>query len=131
MNNILFILGGITILAGVIYYFMKSGKIADKDGNLIPDVVEDAVEDVKKTAKEVKARAKNVAKEAKDVVDAVKGTPKKRKKPTSKKVTKAHLRSLSIEELREKAKAELSVNFEESTAKTNIINKMYELYNKK
>jgi len=131
MNTILFILGGITILVGVIYYFMKSGKIADKDGNLIPDVVEDAVEDVKKTAKEVKARAKNVAKEAKDVVDAVKGTPKKRKKPASKKVTKAHLRSLSIEELREKAKAELSVNFEESTAKTNIINKMYELYNKK
>lgn len=131
MNTSLFILGGIAILAGVIYYFMKSGKIADKDGDLIPDVVEDAVEDVKKTAKEVKTRAKNVAKEAKDVVDAVKGTPKKGKKPAAKKVTKAHLRSLSIEELRDKASKELGVTFEESATKTNIINKVYELYNKK
>lgn len=143
MNTSLFILGGIAILAGVIYYFMKSGKIADKDGDLIPDVVEDAVEDVKSTAKKVKSRAKRVVEEAKDVaeavkevveqskdvVDAAKGKARKGRKVS--KVTKAHLRSLSIEELREKAKAELSLNFEESTAKTNIINKMYELYNKK
>jgi len=143
MDTILIILGVIAVSAGVIVYFVKKGKIADRDGDLIPDVVEDAVDNAKKTAKVVKARAKNVAKEAKevaqavktvakeskDVVDAVKG--KKGKKPATKKVTKAHLRTLGVDELKEMAKKDLGVSFDENATKTNIINKVYELYNKK
>ena len=72
MNTILIIIGLVAIAAGVVIYFVKAGKIADRDGDLIPDVVEDGIEDIKETAKEVKKRAKRVAKEAKDVADAVK-----------------------------------------------------------
>ena len=33
--------------SGVYFYFYKTGKINDRDGDYIPDEVEDAVEDVK------------------------------------------------------------------------------------
>lgn len=145
MDTILIILGVIAVSAGVIVYFVKKGKIADRDGDLIPDVVEDAVENAKKTAKVVKTRAKNVAKEAKDVVNAAKevveqskdvvsaakGKARKGRKPATKKVTKAHLRTLGVDELKEMAKKDLGVTFDENATKTNIINKVYELYNKK
>jgi len=73
MKTILVIIGLVTILAAVYYFgFYKKGKINDRDGDLIPDEVEDAVEDVKKVAKEVKRRAKNVKQELKDVADATK-----------------------------------------------------------
>ena len=68
------IIGLIVVLVAVgaaIYYFgfYKKGKINDRDGDFIPDEIEDAVEDVKDGVKEVKRRAKNVKK---DVVDAAK-----------------------------------------------------------
>ena len=71
------IIGLIVVLlavgAGVYYFgFYKRGKINDRDGDYIPDEVEDAVEDVKDGVKEVKRRAKNVKKELKDVVEAAK-----------------------------------------------------------
>jgi len=73
MKTILVIIGLVTILAAVYYFgFYKKGKINDRDGDLIPDEVEDAVEDVKKVAKEVKRRAKNVKQELKDVAVAAK-----------------------------------------------------------
>jgi len=145
MDTILIILGVIAVSAGVIVYFVKKGKIADRDGDLIPDAVEDAVESAKKTAKVVKTRAKNVAKEAKDVVkaakevveqskdvvSAAKGKARKGRKPSTKKVTKAHLRTLGVDELKEMAKKDLGVSFDDNATKTNIINKVYELYNKK
>jgi cell division septum initiation protein DivIVA len=131
MDTILIILGVIAVSTGVIVYFVKKGKIADRDGDLIPDVVEDAVENAKKTAKVVKTKAKRVAEEAKDVADVVKGKARKGKKPASKKVTKAHLRTLDVVELIEMAQKDLGVTFDENATKTNIINKLYELYNKK
>ena len=99
MKTILIILALVAVAAGVVVYFMKKGKIKDADGNLIPDVIEDKVEEVKEIAKEVKTRAKRVAEEAKDVaaavkevakqskdvVTAVKGTPRKGRKPATKK----------------------------------------------
>lgn len=142
MNTILIILGVVAVAAGVIYYFMKSGKIADSDGDLIPDVVEDAVEDVKKTAKEVKSRAKRVAEEAKDVAEAVKevveqskdvvsaAKGKARKGRKVSKVTKAQLRVMDKEELVSLAKREFNKDLDVSLTKTNLINKVYELYNK-
>ena len=71
------IIGLIVVLVAVgaaVYYFgfYKRGKINDRDGDLIPDEIEDAADKVKSTAKEVKRRAKNVKKELKDVVNAAK-----------------------------------------------------------
>ena len=73
MNTILIILGILVAGAAVYYFgFYRKGKINDRDGDYIPDEIEDAVEDVKKVAKEVKRRAKNVKQELKDVADATK-----------------------------------------------------------
>lgn len=62
----------VTGLAVYYFAFYKKGKINDRDGDYIPDEVEDTIEDVKKHAKEVKRRAKNVKEELKDVVAAAK-----------------------------------------------------------
>ena len=64
----------ILIAGAAIYYFgfYKKGKINDRDGDYIPDEVEDAVEDVKKVVKETKRRAKRVKEEIKDVIEEAK-----------------------------------------------------------
>jgi len=137
MDTILIILGIVVVAAGVVVYLVKKGKLADSDGDLIPDVVEDAVDDVKATAKEVKARAKNVAKEAKDVAKAVKNVVKESKdvvnaaKGKGKKVTKSQLRGMNKAQLLSMAKNDFNVELDSSLTKTNLINKVYELHNKK
>ena len=101
MVTFLIILGILVAGAGVYYYFYKTGKINDRDGDYIPDEVEDTVEDVKEKAtkvkSEVKRRAKRikeelsdvadavkeVGKQSKDVVNAAKGTKRKGRKPSS------------------------------------------------
>jgi len=92
MKLFLFILVVILLGAGAVVYYIKKGKIADRDGDLIPDVVEDTIEEVKETTAEVKRRAKavkaeikDVVKEAKDVVDAAKGKKRRGRKPKTKK----------------------------------------------
>ena len=55
----------VTGLAVYYFAFYKKGKINDRDGDYIPDEVEDTIEDVKKHAKEVKRRAKAVKKKLK------------------------------------------------------------------
>lgn len=100
METILIILAILAIGAGVYYFgFYKQGKINDRDGDFIPDEIEDAVEDVKKVAKTVKKRAKRVkqelgdvadaikevGKQSKDVVKAAKGKPRAGRKPKAKK----------------------------------------------
>ncbi len=72
INTILVIIGVIAVLGATYYIVWKKGLINDRDKDLVPDEIEDAVEDVKKVAKEVKRRGKNVKKELKDVVDAAK-----------------------------------------------------------
>jgi F0F1-type ATP synthase membrane subunit b/b' len=64
----------VLVVGAAIYYFgfYRKGKINDRDGDYIPDEIEDAAADVKAAAKEVKRRAKNVKKEIKDVVEAAK-----------------------------------------------------------
>ena len=64
MQTILIILALIAIAGGVGYILIKKGKIADSDGDFIPDVVEDKVDEVKgkvqKKVKAVKTRVKNI-----------------------------------------------------------------------
>ena len=104
MNTILIVVLVIAAIAGAVWVgtkFFGLAKDDDKDG--IPDVVEDKVADAKEavvnTTKEVKRRAKRVKEELKDVgeaisdaagqvgdiADAVKGKPRKGRKPKAKK----------------------------------------------
>jgi len=99
MKLFLFILVVILLGAGAVIYYIKKGKIADRDGDLIPDVVEDTILEVKEKAILAKLRAKavkkelkdvgvaikEVAKQSKDVVDAAKGKKRKGRKPKAKK----------------------------------------------
>ena len=130
MNTILVILALAVIGVGVVIYLIKKGKIADSDGDYIPDAVEDAVEDVKEfaedvkeTAAEVKRRAKavkeelkDVVEEARDVADAFKG-----------KVTKSKLRSMTKQQLLDHAENDLGEKLDSSLTKSNIINKVYSI----
>ena len=75
------IIGLIVVLVAVgaaIYYFgfYKRGKINDRDGDLIPDEIEDAADKVKSTAKEVKRRANQLG----DVGAAAKGKKRQGRK---------------------------------------------------
>lgn len=86
------------LVVGTIFFFIKAGKIEDKDGNNIPDVIDEKVKKVKEVAKEVKARAEKVSEEAadvvkavkevanqtKDVIDAAKGQNRRGRKPSKK-----------------------------------------------
>lgn len=99
MKFILFILVVLLVGAGVVVYYIKKGKIADRDGDLIPDVVEDTIEEVKEKTAEVKRRvkavkaeikdvveeAKDVVEQSKDVVAAAKGKKRRGRKPKAKK----------------------------------------------
>jgi gas vesicle protein len=94
------VIAAFVLFFGIIIYLEKTKIIEDKDGNLIPDVIEEKVEEVKEVVKEVKVRAKRVAEEVKDVataakevvkqsndvVNAAKGTGSRRgRKPSGKK----------------------------------------------
>lgn len=98
MTLLLIILAFIVIGIGVTFFLTKTGKIEDKDGNGIPDVIDTKIEETKEVVKEVKVRAKRVKEEASDVVkavknvgkqvsdvtNAVKGEPRKGRKPKQK-----------------------------------------------
>ena len=130
MNTILIIIGLLAIAAGVGYVLIKKGKIKDSDGDFIPDVVEDKVDEieekVQKKVKAVKTRVKNVKEEIADVVEelgdvvsAVKG-----------KVTKSKLNSLTKQQLIDSAKADHGVELDGTVKKSTLVNKVYSLYNK-
>jgi gas vesicle protein len=99
MNTVLIILGVIAIAVIAIIILQKKGIIGDRDGDYIPDAVEDGAKTVKDTAKEVKRRAKRVKEEVGDVVDELKeaieqvkdvkdaasGKPRRGRKPKAKK----------------------------------------------
>lgn len=116
MDTILIILGFLVVAVGIYYFaFYRQGKINDRDGDYIPDEVEDTIEEVKekvedikedveKTVKEVKRRAKRVKEEVKDVitsakdtvdqvgdvVDAAKGKTRRGRKPGSNKTRRSN-----------------------------------------
>ena len=125
----IWIILAILVIGAAIYYFgfYKQGKINDRDGDYIPDEIEDAVEDVKKVAKTVKRRAKkvkaelgDVVGELQDVVQAIKGKP-----------TKSKLNSLTKQQLIDAAKQDHGTDFDLTVKKSTLVNKVYSLYNKK
>jgi len=131
MQTFLIILGILAVGAGVYYFLIKTGKIEDKDGDLIADVVEDKVEDIKddvqKTVKKAKARVKkvkdeieDVVEELSDVVSAIKGKP-----------TKSKLNGLTKQQLVDSAKADHDVELDITVKKSTLVNKVYSIYNKK
>ena len=84
----------ILVIGAAFYYFgfYKRGKINDRDGDFIPDEIEDTILETKRRAKAVKKEIKDVgvaikevAKQSKDVVDAVKGKKRRGRKPKAKK----------------------------------------------
>ena len=131
MKAILIILALLAIGAGVVYFLIKKGKIKDEDGDFIPDVVEDKVDEVKtkvnKKVKAVKTRVnkvkeevEDVVKEVHDVVSAIKGKP-----------TKSKLNSLTKQQLVDSAKSDHGVDLDITVKKSTLVNKVYSLYNKK
>ena len=104
MTTFIVILVLAAVIVGTAVYLQKTGKIKDADGDLIPDAIEEKVEEVKEVVQEVKVRAKRVAEEAKDVVDAAKevvkqskdvvnaakGGSRKGRKPAPKKASKGY-----------------------------------------
>ena len=51
MNTILIIIGVLAVAIGIVIYLQKTGKIEDKDGDLIPDSIEDTAAKVKEVTK--------------------------------------------------------------------------------
>jgi hypothetical protein len=99
MTTVLLILLALVVAGAIAFFLMKKGKIEDKNGNNIPDAVEEKLAEVKEVAKVVKERvkrvveetkdvaeaAKKVVKQSKDVVNATKGGSRKGRKPAAKK----------------------------------------------
>jgi len=77
MNTIFIILGVLAVCAGVYFFFYSKGKINDRDGDFIPDEIEDKVEAVKEKVTNVKKEVKRRAKAVKEEVADVKAAGKK------------------------------------------------------
>lgn len=131
MKTILISAAVLAAIAAAVYFLTKKGFIADRDGDNIPDAVEDKVEDAKAAAKakaksvkaEAKARAAAVKEELGDVADAILGIP-----VIEGKVTKTKLKTLSKEELITLSDKKFDIELDSTLTKTNLVNKVYELY---
>jgi len=145
MNTIGWIVVIAIIIVGVVIYLVKTKKLADSDGDYIPDVVEDAAEDIedfvedkvkdgkellkdaKALAKEVKSRAKNAKDELEDVLEELADVSS----ALQGKVTKTKLRKLTKKDLLALASKDFDTEYPASITKTNLVNKVYSLYNNK
>jgi molybdopterin biosynthesis enzyme MoaB len=93
MTTFIVILVLATVIAATTIYLKKIKIYEDKDGDLIPDAIEEKVVEVKVRAKRIAEEAKDVAtaakeviKQSKDVVSAVKGDGARRgRKPSQNK----------------------------------------------
>lgn len=85
----------------------------------IDERIEETIGDIKETIEEIKDEVEDVIEEAQDVVSVIKG-----------KVTKSKLRSMTKAQLFDAASKDHNVELDSKLNKTNLINKVYELYNK-
>jgi uncharacterized membrane-anchored protein YhcB (DUF1043 family) len=112
-------------------------KIEEKVDD-IKDDFDDVIEEVerrynrvKEEFNDVKESATNVIKQVDDVAKAVGGSKRKGKKPSTTKITKSALRVMKKAELLKTAKKEFKMDLDSKLTKSNLVNKVYELYHKK
>ena len=72
MLLIYLIIAALIIALGATYALTKFGKIADVDGNGIPDVVEEKIEDAKHRAQRIKEEVGDVVEASKEVIAQIK-----------------------------------------------------------
>lgn len=85
MKLVLILLAVVAVAYVVGRVLIKRGRLADEDGNNIPDVVDERLRRVKEEAADVAKATKTVAKQVKDVADAAAGKPRRGRKPSAKK----------------------------------------------
>jgi len=86
---------------------------------------------VKQEIEDVKESTSEVIKQVNDVKKAAAGSKRKGRKPSTKKNTKSALRAMKKAELITTAKKEFKVTLDSKLTKSNLVNKVYELYHKK
>ena len=72
MSTVIIVLALLAIGVGSIIYLTKKSIIKDTDGDFIPDVVEDRIEETKQTVEKVKQTVERVKEEVSDVVEVAK-----------------------------------------------------------
>ena len=110
----------------------------------IDEKIEEKVDNAKRTIVATKAKAKRVVEEVKDVIEAVEeaaedimdqveDVAEAIKSPIviEGKVTKSKLRMLKKQDLLDHASAKFGTELDSKLAKTNLVNKVYELYHNK
>jgi uncharacterized membrane-anchored protein YhcB (DUF1043 family) len=112
-------------------------KIEEKVDDIKEDF-DDVVEEVKRRYNrvkeeidDVKESTSEVIKQVDDVAKAVGGSKRKGRKPSTTKITKSALRTMKKDELIETAKAQFKSDLDPKLTKSNLVNKVYELYHKK
>jgi uncharacterized membrane-anchored protein YhcB (DUF1043 family) len=116
-------------------------KLDEKIEEKVDDIKEDfdnVVEEVKRRYNrvkeeidDVKESASEVIKQVDDVAKAAAGSKRKGRKPSTKKITKSALRAMKKAELITTAKKEFKIDLDSKLTKSNLVNKVYELYHKK
>jgi hypothetical protein len=107
-------------------YKETKSKINEVTGEVIRryDRIKEEVDDVKKSASEFKKQISHIK-------EAAAGSNRKGRKAEAKpKITKSSLRALTKVNLIQIAKTEFKVELDSNLTKTNLINKVYELYHK-
>ena len=113
-----------------------------KDQTLVDEKIEEKVDNVveevnrrynrvKQEIKDVKESTSEVIKQVNDVKKAAAGSKRKGRKPSTKKITKSALRTMKKAELLKTAKNEFKIDLDSKLTKSNLVNKVYELYHKK
>ena len=112
-------------------------KIEEKVDDIKEDF-DDFVEEVKRRYNrvkeeidDVKESTSEVIKQVDDVAKAVGGSKRKGRKPSTTKITKSTLRVMKKAELLKTAKKEFKIDLDSKLTKSNLVNKVYELYHKK
>lgn len=76
MTTLYIVLGIVAILGFALLWSYKTGKLTDKDGDFIPDELEERVERVKEEVNDVVDAVKEVGNQIGDIPKAAKGKPR-------------------------------------------------------